>query len=54
VPLGSPWYFVWSTALLFAATVVVFAEDRMALGFAFVGMTGASAGLWFYRYRGGR
>jgi hypothetical protein len=52
--LGSPWYLVWATALLVAATVVVFAEDRIARGFAFAGVTAASAGLWLYRYRGGR
>jgi hypothetical protein len=54
VPLGSTWYFVWSTALLFVATVIVFGEGRTALGFAFLGVTAAAAGLWLYRYRGGR
>ena len=53
-PLGSPWYFVWSTALLSVATIVVFAEGRIALAFAFLGVTAASGGLWLYRSRGGR
>jgi hypothetical protein len=52
--LGSPWYFVWATVLLFVATVFVFAADRIALGLALVGVTAAAAALWFYRYRGGR
>ena len=54
MPLGSTWYFTGSTVLLFVATIIVFAEGRAALGFAFVGVTAASGGLWFYRYRGGR
>ncbi|HLX33052.1 MAG TPA: hypothetical protein VKR79_09840 [Gaiellaceae bacterium] len=54
VPLGSVWYFVWSTLLLVVATVIVFGERRIALGFVFVGLTAASGGLWLYRYRGGR
>jgi hypothetical protein len=52
--LGSAWYFVWATVLLSVATAFVFTADRIALGFAFVGVTAAAAGLWFYRYRGGR
>jgi hypothetical protein len=32
----------------------LFVEGRVLLGFAFVGLTAASGGLWVYRYRGGR
>lgn len=52
--LGSPWYFVASTVLFWAATVIVFAEGRILRGLACLAASALSAYLSLYRWRGGR